>query len=260
MNINTLGFLGGGRITRALVHGLLNAGFSAERIHVSDTSEEALHTLSRLCPGVHVHLNDNKAVAGCDVVFGAVPPGDIPQVLAEVSPNVAPHTLVVSLAPRHRLSALSQAMRGFQRLVRVIPNACSFVNAGFNPVAFSPALPAEEREAFKRLMKLLGEAPEVEEDLLEAYAVISAMGPTYFWFQWLEMVELAQQFGFSEEQAREAVYHTIAGAIRTLFLSGLSAEAVKDLIPVHPLSQNEEAIKAIFRERLVPLYERMKPA
>jgi hypothetical protein len=35
----------------------------------------------------------------------------------------------------------------------------------------------------------------VPEEALEAYAILAAMGPTCFWFQWQTMRELAAAFG-----------------------------------------------------------------
>ena len=37
----------------------------------------------------------------------------------------------------------------------------------------------------------LGQLPEVADEQLESYAVISAMGPTYFWFQFHALEQLA---------------------------------------------------------------------
>ena len=33
------------------------------------------------------------------------------------------------------------------------------------------------------------------EDKLEAYAILTAMGPTYFWFQWQELLQIGLSFG-----------------------------------------------------------------
>jgi len=60
------------------------------------------------------------------------------------------------------------------------------------------------------------------------------------------------------EEAAEATYRMVAGAARTLRESGLLPEDVIDLIPVKPLSDDEEAIREIYRSRLSPLYRKLK--
>ena len=86
----------------------------------------------------------------------------------------------------------------------------------------------------------MGKCPEVEESKLEAYAMITAMGPTYMWFQWQELRSLAESFGMSSAEAATGVAEMVSGAANTLFGSGMPAEEVIDLIPVKPLG--EEAI------------------
>jgi pyrroline-5-carboxylate reductase len=72
---------------------------------------------------------------------------------------------------------------------------------GFNPVAFSEAFSKKEREEILSWLFALGECPEVPEDHLEAYAILTAMGPTYFWFQLEELNKLGQSFGLEKEEA-----------------------------------------------------------
>ena len=57
----------------------------------------------------------------------------------------------------------------------------------------------------------MGRWPEVEERTLEAYAILTGMGPTYFWYQWQALRDLAGQFGLSAEQADDALRHMIEG-------------------------------------------------
>ncbi|MCD6566737.1 MAG: hypothetical protein J7K53_12435 [Bacteroidales bacterium] len=49
------------------------------------------------------------------------------------------------------------------------------------------------------LLKTLGETFEVEESKLEASAMVSAMLPTHFWFQWEAMQKLGVQMGLFQK-------------------------------------------------------------
>ena len=79
-----------------------------------------------------------------------------------------------------RIPALVRGLGGYARVARINPNAPSIVNAGFNPVAYGEGLPQDAREHLHELVASLGLNPEVADDQIETYAVISAMGPTYF--------------------------------------------------------------------------------
>jgi pyrroline-5-carboxylate reductase len=148
---------------------------------------------------------------------------------------------------------------GFTRLARVIPNAPSVVNFGFNPVAFSPALSAPEKLELSALLGPLGECPEVAEEKLEAYAILTAMGPTYLWFQLQALREVAAGFGLNDAEITPALKRMICGATRTLLQSGLTPAEVMDLIPVKPLAEMEPQVSEMYRTRLPALYQRIKP-
>jgi len=104
-----------------------------------------------------------------------------------------------------------------------------------------------------------GESPEVPEADLEAYAILTGMGPTYYWYQWQALREAAAQFGLSPDRADEALQHMIGGAVATLLESGLSPAGVMDLIPVRPLQAIEESVSAAYGTALPALHAKIKP-
>lgn len=114
-------------------------------------------------------------------------PPSLEAVLGALRGDTRADPVVVSLAPKLTIAELAALLGGFGRVARVIPNAASVVGAGFNPVSFSPSLSPAGRDALVGLLRPLGQAPEVPERDLEAYAVLTAMGPTYLWFQLYEL-------------------------------------------------------------------------
>ena len=178
--------------------------------------------------------------------------------LADLKDCLKPDAILISLAPKLSIAKLRDGLGGFDRIVRLIPNAASIIGEGFNPVVFSGALNQQEKEEIGGLLSDLGKCPEVEESKLEAYAMITAMGPTYMWFQWQELRSLAESFGMSSAEAATGVAEMVAGAANTLFGSGMSAEEVIDLIPVKPLGEEEQIIKAMYVSKLNPLYQKLK--
>jgi pyrroline-5-carboxylate reductase len=256
----SVGFIGGGRIARILLEGWRRAGRPPGDVVVSDTDAAALQRLTAAFPGIVAAQDDNERAARQDIAFLAVHPPALKAVLEALRGRVGPGTIVVSLAPKLNIAAISGLLDGFDRLARVIPNAASIVGAGFNPVSFSPALPSVDRERLSSLLRDLGEAPEVPEADLEAYAVLTAMGPTYLWFQLYEITSLARSFGLSPGAAEEAVASMTIGAVRTMRESGLGQEDVVDLIPVRPMAEEEEGWKAAYRTRLRAVLDRIRPS
>lgn len=255
----SLGFIGGGRVTRIILEGFRKAGKEFAEIVVSDVSEEALARVRTIHPNVRTALADNKAPAACDLVFLALHPPACGAALDEIKGILKPDAVLVSLAPKITIARISEKLGGFARVARMIPNAPSIVGAGYNPITRQSGLENQEWAAISGVLAALGECPEVPERDLEAYAILAAMGPTYFWFQWEELESLGAGFGLSSEDARKALAATVGGAAKAYFESGLTAGEVMDLVPVKPLKDDEEDIRSKYRLRLSPLYEKIKP-
>ncbi len=259
MRSHTVGFVGGGRITAIFLHALGGRGLALDRVTVSDTNDEVRAKLRAQFPEITATAANEQAAA-CERVFLVLHPPALRAVLPVIAPCVRKDAVVVSLAPVLTLARLSQMLGGFTRLARVLPNAPSFVRAGFNPVAFADGLPPDARAEVEALLDLLGAHPVVPEETLEAYAILAAMGPTYFWFQWQALRELAVTFGLAPAEADRALRAMLDGALRTFFDAGLTAEQVLDLVPVKPLAEAEPQIRQAYLDVLPRLHAKLKGA
>ena len=258
MTNKSIGFIGGGRVTRIFLAGWQRAGQLPAKIIVSDCNAETLAKLKARFPSIEA-VAQSAASAAQDIVFLAVHPPVMAEVLAGIKGSIKPGALVVSLAPKFTVAKLTELLGGFARLARVIPNAPSVMNLGFNPVAFGPALAAADKAELADLLKPLGESPEVTEAKLEGYALLSGMGATYLWFQLQALREVAAGFGLTDGDIMPALKRTVCGATRTLLESGLTPAEVMDLIPVKPLAEMEAQVSEMYRTRLPALYQKIKP-
>jgi len=223
---------------------------------VHDPDPKALAKLQARFPGFR-GTPDAWLLGQMSWVFVAVHPPSLVDALRPLVGKLRPDTVVVSLAPKVRIIRLTEVLGGFERIARTIPNAPSLVGAGFNPVAFGPDLPEDDRRALQALLEPLGACPVVPEEHLEAYAVLTAMGPTYLWFQLQQLRELGLSFGLSAGDVDAGLAAMVTGAARALFASGLSAKEVMDLVPVKPLRDDEEAIRTAYRTRLTGIYQKL---
>jgi pyrroline-5-carboxylate reductase len=258
MTGKSVGFIGGGRIVRIFLEGWKRANALPARIVVSDCNAESLAKLKARFPIVEAAPGNSAAGASQDIVFLAVHPPVVAEVAAGIKGSLKPGATVVSLAPKFTFGKLTELLGGFARLARVIPNAPSVVNFGFNPVAFGPALSAADKAEITGLLSPLGECPEVKEEKLEAYAVLTAMAPTFFWFQLQALREVVAGLGLSEAEIAPAMKRMVCGAVRTLLESGLTPAEVIDLIPVKPLGEMEPQVSEMYRTRLPAVYQKIK--
>jgi len=257
MQTSSLGFIGGGRVTKIFLQAFANKKATFEKIIVFDINADVLSSLKSTFPKITV-TDDLHEAARQATVFIALHPPMIMEALDKIAADITESTLVVSLAPKINIEKMASKLAA-KNIVRLIPNATSYINEGYNPVTFSSGFSVEDKHATLELLGLLGHTFEVAEPKMEAYAILSAMLPTYFWFQWNELSKLGQQMGLSEAESKASVQQTLVAAINLMFESGLTPEQVMDLIPVKPIGEHQEQIAEIYQIKLMGLFEKIKP-
>nr|WP_320021587.1 NAD(P)-binding domain-containing protein [uncultured Draconibacterium sp.] len=256
MKTKTIGFIGGGRITKIFLQAFQNKKVAFENVKIFEPNSETLSALKELFPAIEIAESAQDA-AKQQLVVLAVHPPVMAETLAAIKDVVTEDMQVLSLAPKVTIEKIAGAL-GTSKVVRMIPNATSFINKGYNPMSFHPGTNKKAKKSFLKLVKALGKNFEVDENKLEGYAIVSAMLPTYFWFQWEEMLKVAEATGLDEKEAKKAVEVTLKKSHSIFFKSGMSASEVKDLIPVKPIGEAEEQIKEIYQTKLLGLYEKIK--
>jgi pyrroline-5-carboxylate reductase len=251
-----VGFVGGGRVVRIMLAGWRRAGRLPSDVVVSDADVGVQQRLKAEFPSIAV-TGDNRDAATRGIVFCALHPPAVLAALGELQRSLPADGVLVSLAPRWTMSRISEALGGFSRLARAIPNAPSIVNRGYNPLTFSERLTAGERARVLALFAPLGACPEVREDTLEAYAIVAAMGPTYLWYQLYQLVDLGCEFGLEREASTTAVAAMVDGTARTMAEAGLTPADVMDLVPVKPLSAIEATVREAYCQTLGGLYKKL---
>lgn len=252
-----MSFIGGGRVTRILLKGFKRAGISLENVLVSDTNPDVLKRIIDEFPEVTVQVDANVQAIQSDIIFLAVHPPVIAGALGELS--VQSDSIIVSLAPKFTVSKISELTNGASKIVRMIPNAPSVIGKGFNPVCFSAGISEDERKVLCELFGALGEYEEVPEQNLEAYAILTAMGPTYFWYQLYELQSIVTEYGLTDEEAKEGIEKMVSGAVATMYESGYTPAEVMDLVPVKPMVDQEGSIKEAYKKNLDAVHQKIKP-
>ncbi len=257
MKTKSLGFIGGGRITNIFLQAFVNKKAIFDSISVFDTNTETLQALKLKFPFIQT-LESVSEAAKKDVVFLALHPPVIMETLERIKSEVSEQTIFISLAPKITIEKMA-AILPVNQIVRLIPNATSIINHGYNPVSFAPKMSEIQKWYILEMLNLLGHTFETAENKLEGYAILSAMLPTYFWFQWHELETIGIEFGLSNAECRESIFETLNASLNAMYRSGMRPDDVMDLIPVKPIGENEEQIKGIYQEKLTGLFQKIKP-
>lgn len=252
-------FIGGGRITKIFLTAFKTKNVAFDEITVYDVNPEVLKQLKEKFVAIKTETAISENFNKAKLVFLAVHPPVIAEVLGAIKGKINPHSVLVSLAPKFTMEKISTLLGGFGAITRLLPLASSVMGKGYNPMVFAAGISPGSKSELSKIFEAFGENIEVAESKMEAYAMIVAMGPTYLWFQYYKLIELAKHFGMDEMEAKRAVQKMLEASSETIFNSGLDKNGVLDFIPVKPIGEHEADILKIYDEKLNGLFQKIKP-
>jgi pyrroline-5-carboxylate reductase len=245
-------FLGGGRITAALVAGLCGAGAKRRgrrRIAVHDRNPEKLRRLLRRY-GVRAEPSLRRAVKQAGLLLVAVRPRDVLPLLVEVGP-VPDGAVCVSLAAGVSLRSLQRAVRPRVAWARAMPSPACRNGRGLTALVFSRGVPHAAQERVRGLFARVGAVLEIPEREFDAFTVVYSTSQGYHALA--ARIRAARRLGLSARTAFLAAAHGLTGGVRALqenpaALQALLAEAAT---PGGIAAETIRAMRAGGYERLV---------
>jgi pyrroline-5-carboxylate reductase len=201
-------FLGGGRITSALIAGLRLAGYDQPLV-VHDPNPRKLRDLKRRY-GVEVQARIDKAVAGAGRIVVAVRPDSVRELLGELQ-NLPVPAIAISLAAGIPLSLLKR-LAPTMRWARAMPSPVCRSGRGLTALVFERAFPQRPRQAIKQFFSKTGAVLVVPENQFDVFTVTYSSSHGYHALSVL--AQSAQDLGLSREVAMTAAAHALADGIQ----------------------------------------------
>ena len=201
-------FLGGGRITSALIAGLRLAKFG-EPIVVHDRHPKKLQQLKRQYEVV-VEADLHRAVASARLLMIAVRPDSVRGLLKEIALNGRRFT-AVSLAAGIPLSKLRAGLRLPVRWARAMPSPVCRSGRGLTALTFGRGITPAARAEVRNLFALVGPVVEIPEKRFDAFTVTFSSSHGYHALATL--TSAAESIGLDRKTARMAAAHALADGI-----------------------------------------------
>ena len=173
-------FLGGGRMAEALINGILKAGLvTATQVVAVDLAGDRRKLLADKF-GIEVSA-EGDAVSGCDIVFLAVKPQVVNDVLKANKSLFTRDHLVISIAAGISLDILESCLEGCgSRFVRVMPNTPALVMEGASALCGGSSATENDLAIAKSVFDAVGKSVVLTEKEIDAVTGLSGSGPAYF--------------------------------------------------------------------------------
>ncbi|KAB7493772.1 Pyrroline-5-carboxylate reductase 1, mitochondrial [Armadillidium nasatum] len=197
---------------------------------VSAPSEK---NLSKLKPHGIKTTHDNKMVVEeSHMVFLAVKPHIIPEVLAQLEPVESDHNpLFVSVAAGlsiARLEAMLSQVVTMPRVIRVMPNTPCMVLQGSCVYSLGSNILPPEGRMLKCLLESVGLCVEVPEYQIDAASGVAGSGPAYIYAAIEAMADGGVKMGLPRKVAMALAAQTVKGAAMMVLETGKHPAQLKD--------------------------------
>jgi pyrroline-5-carboxylate reductase len=206
--MSTIVFLGGGRITSAMLAGL-RLKKTKHRLVVHDRNRGKLRDL-RKHYAVSIAPDLKSAVEQADMLIVAVRPSSVAELLYSVGKPNRP-LLAVSLAAGVPLRLLTTALGSPVRWARAMPSPVCRSGRGLTAVTFPRTLPYRDRGRVIDLFASFGQVTEVPERKFDAFTVTYSSSHGYHALA--ALAKAGQAAGLDRRVALAASAHALAAGV-----------------------------------------------
>ena len=229
-NQKQFGFIGAGRMARALAGGFCRTGLvDASAIWASDPVDEARAEFAQKVHGAHVLECNADIVRQADVIVLSVKPQQIDSVMGSLRDSVTTAKLFLSIAAGVPLQRLTSGL-STERCIRIMPNTPCLV--GHCAAAYAAAAGAthEDRALVHQLLESVGVAILLDEALLDAVTGLSGSGPAFVYQLILALKDGGVRMGLPDDASSQLAAQTVLGAAAMVIRTGRDpAELTRDV-------------------------------
>ncbi len=226
----TIGFLGAGQMATALALGFVNSGIvSKDALFAHDALPESGQRFAK-ATGAILCGSNTELLKKAAVLFLAVKPQQMPEVLREISPAANKKTLFVTIAAGLPIEFYAKHLGEQAKIVRVMPNTPCLVGKGVSAFAASNAVSPDELIMIKALLETVGLAEPVPEKLLDAVTGLSGSGPAFVCMILEAAGDAGVKMGLPRAMAVTFAAQTMVGTAQMVLQTGEHPAVLKDRV------------------------------
>lgn len=223
---NKLGFIGCGKMAKAIINGCLSADFvNNEDILASvRTPESAQNSQKEL--NIQVLTDNKKIVDFANIIFIATKPNQVEGVLQEIQEKLTNEKLIISLAAGISIKKIEQ-YTNLSPVIRVMPNTPVLVKEGISATAKGTYATQEHENIVQEILSKIGKVISVEESQIDIVTAISGSGPAFFYQIFEDMAQAGVKLGLDYDKSLLLAVQTALGSAKMTFNR---TKSVNDLI------------------------------
>jgi pyrroline-5-carboxylate reductase len=230
LSAKKLAVLGTGKLGGILLRAYLKQSlFKPENVTATVKHQEKAAKLAKDL-SINVTTENRAAVKNADIVLLGVKPQVIGEVLQQISGELSPGALVISVAASVPTSYIEQRLGPKTAVVRVMPNTCSTVNCGMAGICRGASATDQHVEIARAMFEAVGRTVVVDEKNMDAVTGLSASGPAFAYIILESLAEAGVKVGRARDVATLLAAQTMKGAASVVLETGDHPALLKDAV------------------------------
>ncbi|NLE06193.1 MAG: pyrroline-5-carboxylate reductase [Crenarchaeota archaeon] len=223
--VDKIAIIGAGMMGGAITKSLLKNGYKGS-ITVTDCASERLNEM-QAC-GAFIGKENRKTAADADIIFVCVKPGDVENLLKEISKETK-GKIIISIAATLPLDFLKKTIKD-AKFVRVMPNIAILVQEAYTAFCCTENVSATEKAKVVTLLNMMGKSEEVDEKYMDAITGLSGSGPGYLSVIAEAMIYGGLKVGLPRNIALNASAQTMLGTAKLILDLQENPAKIKDMV------------------------------
>lgn len=210
-----LGFVGFGKMAAAIAGGILkNKIYQPHELFVFDINVKAKQQAKK---NKLIVVTDLKTLAAkSDILFLAVKPFNMAEVLLELSKYISPKTLIITIAAGLPLAFYKKYL-AHHTIIRTMPNTPAMLGLGITGLFFPNNIKAADKKNVINIFNAVGKTCLVKnETALNAVTALSGSGPAFVYSFTQALIAGGLKIGLNKAQSTLLTIETLKGALGML--------------------------------------------
>lgn len=218
--------IGAGNMGLTYARSIADSGhLKKEDLMIYDKSAELRETLNKASDNFLVQDSLEECLPISDIIFLAVKPYQIEDLMEEMKEMVDDQKLFISIMAGVTIETLQEGL-GIKKVVRAMPNLPAQVGKGMTSYLAAPEISRIELWMVEDLLNSTGKSVRVDSQMfIDASTGISGSGPAYVFYFMESMMDAAKSMGFSDNDSKVLVSATFEGAIELFNKNKLSPDS-----------------------------------
>lgn len=225
-----IGFIGLGNMGCAILQGIIaSQSVPASQFYVYDIHPENGQKLAETYP-LNVMESAREVARESDIVFVAVKPQNINEVLTEIQKELKKTTVVVSIAAGITIKMIEAVIGYEQKIVRVMPNTPALVNSAMCSLTPNTEVNPEELLTVRGLLNCIGLTEVLPEYQVHSATGVGGSGPAFVFMMIEALADSAVKGGMTRKQAYKFAAQTVMGSAKLMLETGKHPGELKDMV------------------------------